>query len=182
MLWRYWLLLWLFCPALLWAADPPHLHVARGFVGMTERGGANRGVWIDYWARRYGVPIGSSWCALFTWATADSAGAILPRAFGLATAKRWRVKDSHSAKDVLLGRYRPSPGDYIGWTHGNTWRGHAGWVDRWNGASGWTIEGNTSNGAQGSQHNGDGVYRRRRTIDPHAFFRVEFFTPIKYLY
>lgn len=63
-------------------------------------------------------------------------------------------------------------GTIIVWRRGTTPFGHAGLVEIWKGRSGTTIEGNTSSGERGSQNDGDGVYRRRRTINPTNYFRI----------
>ena len=181
----------LFCSLLLqfwlWPAPssadncPKHYELARSFVGMTEGVGNNRGKWIDYWCTKYGLPLGSNWCALFQMAMIDSAGGILPPGprSRLAVAKAWKTKKSHSAKDVLLGRWDPPCGTYVGWTYGSSWRGHGGQVESWDGVSGWSIDGNTTSGA-GNQRDGQGVHRRRRTIRLRDHFRIDFFTPIEY--
>ena len=68
--------------------------------------------------------------------------------------------------------FRSPAGTIIVWRRGNTLFGHAGVVEKWNGKKGTTVEGNTSSGAKGSQSDGDGVWRRRRAIDPSNFFRI----------
>jgi hypothetical protein len=54
--------------------------------------------------------------------------------------------------------------------------GHVGFVVEWRGKSGTTVEGNTSSGLKGSQNDGDGVYMRKRTINPYSYFRITDFT------
>lgn len=71
-------------------------------------------------------------------------------------------------------------GSLVVWKRGDTWMGHIGIVrEDWRGASGRTIEANTSSGNQGSQSDGDGIYRRTRTITPTAYFRITHFTLVK---
>ena len=84
------------------------------------------------------------------------------------------------ASRVLLGQKVPKGGDLIIWRKGNTIFGHIGFVLTWDGACGTTIEANTSDGAYGSQSNGDGVYVRERCIQPGNYFRIVSFTPVTY--
>jgi hypothetical protein len=42
-----------------------------------------------------------------------------------------------------------------------------------------TVEGNTSSGKSGSQWNGDGIWFRKRAIDPFGSFRMHSVVPVK---
>lgn len=76
------------------------------------------------------------------------------------------------ASEVIEKNMKLPAGTIIVWRRGTTPFGHAGIVEKWQGRTGSTIEGNTSSGQRGSQHDGDGVWRRQRTINTTNYFRI----------
>lgn len=110
----------------------------------------------------------------------DSAGAFLPEYRG-GLASRYCGKGSVDARDVLLGRVQIDPGWLGGFRKGTTIFGHLFGVERQLTRSTFvTLEANTSPGPAGSQSNGDGFYRRQRSIRPYDYWRITFFTPVIY--
>lgn len=146
--------------------------IAQGFVGVREEGN-NRGYWVERFLKSCNLRGGAQWCAAFVNFCLDSAGVRgLPMTkSGLARHFATRNK-TISAKDVLQMNMELPAGTIIVWRRGTTPFGHAGLVERWKGRSGSTIEGNTSSGERGSQNDGDGVWRRKRTINPTNYFRI----------
>jgi hypothetical protein len=162
-------------PRAVKAGAPRHLTVAAGYVGTVERQ-RNRGPEIDTWNRFCGVPVGSNYCSSFISWCNDQGRVRSPR-LRTAWARSWIRPNSQSAQDVLLGRYKPKPGDIVVWVRERG--GHVGYVTAWERRSGSTIEANTSSGVRGSQSNGNGVYRRQRVISPFSAFRIVAFTPVE---
>ena len=113
----------------------------------------------------------------------DAAGVRAPldghqRVIRSGLAARFITARSIRASEALRGVKQVPPGAVVVWRRGNGPYGHAGFAVAWDGASGETVEGNTSSGQAGSQHDGDGVWRRQRTIQPGSYFRVVSFTPV----
>jgi len=112
----------------------------------------------------------------------DSAQAKEPPYRGASARRFGQSRGAIPASAVLAGLYQIQQGDVIVWWHGDErgTLGHVGAADTtWRGRSGWTNEGNTSSGA-GDQRNGDGFYRRWRTIEPYAHFRIRYIVRVKY--
>ena len=146
------------------------------YVGHTETDGHNRSKYIDYWNARLGLPMSSSWCASILAAALDSAKAVYPPVRS-GVAQHYITSSSIKAGDVADGRMTLPPGTIGVFVRGETWMGHVFVTDgEWTGASGYTIEGNTSPGYEGSQYDGNGVWRKYRRHDPTAYFRLEYFT------
>ena len=146
--------------------------IAKGFVGVREEGN-NQGYWVNRFLASCGLRGGAQWCGAFVNFCLDSAGVKgLPNTrSGLARHFATRNK-TIKAKDVLQSNMELPAGTIIVWRRGTTLFGHAGIVERWKGRNGYTIEGNTSSGDRGSQNDGDGVWRRSRTINPTNYFRI----------
>lgn len=146
--------------------------IAKGFVGVREEGN-NKGYWVERFLASCGLRGGAQWCATFVNFCLDSAGVKgLPNTRS-GLARNFITKNKTiSAKKVLETNMELPAGTIIVWRRGTTPFGHAGLVEIWKGRSGTTIEGNTSSGERGSQNDGDGVYRRRRTINPTNYFRI----------
>ena len=49
------------------------LDIARGFVGVRETGGNNRGPEVEAWLARVGLPPGNAWCMAFAWCCVQDA-------------------------------------------------------------------------------------------------------------
>jgi hypothetical protein len=154
------------------SVSPKVLLIAKGFIGTKEEG--NNG---GYWVRRFQAstksPKGAQWCASFVNFCLDSAGVKgLPfTGSGLARHFATRNKTIKATKVIAENMTLP-PGTIIVWRRGTTPFGHAGIVDTWKGKTGTTVEGNTSSGLRGSQHDGDGVWARTRVINPTSYFRI----------
>jgi hypothetical protein len=163
----------------LWSSlsDTAHVSVARKYVGVIERG-ANRGVDIDRWNKTVGNPLGSPYCAAFTYSCLKYAGYSPVVRSGLANS--YRVKNSYSFRDVLFKGIQVKKGDLVIWQRGKTIFGHIGIAESdWTTTKGRVIEANTSPGTMGSQYNGHGVFIRNRSIEPYNWFRIVAFTRIK---
>lgn len=160
---------------------PAHLAVALSFEGVTEATGNNDGPEVKRFLAAVDLDQGYPWCAAFVSFTLDSARAELPEVRS-ALAYDFITERSLPARKVLRGTEYVPPGAVVIWRKGNTTFGHAGFAVTWDGPSGATIEGNTSPGAAGSQADGEGVYRRTRSIQPGSYFRITHFTPVRYSY
>lgn len=158
---------------------PKHILIAEKYVGTTELTGNNDGPFIDYIIKRGGGSKHSSYCAYFVTFCIDSAKVKTPTVrTGLAI--NFKTKNSIPAKDVLIGKTKIKCGTILIFQHGNTIHGHTGFVLNWYKQSGTTIEGNTSPGIKGSQSNGDGIWKKNRSIEPLNYFRIISFTPVTY--
>lgn len=135
-------------------------------AGETESGGYNRSPLIDKLNRDAGVPVGSSYCATaihgaFKVAGIDDFGG--PACASVEQTLRWA-----DGKGWL--KTRPFAGDVGGWyLDGDSWADHEVMVAKvrsWGGLLFTldTVEANTSSGDQGSQADGPGFHRRRRTV------------------
>jgi hypothetical protein len=151
------------------------LSIARGFIGVKEDWGTNRGYWVNRFLLTAKSKPGNQWCAAFVAFCLDSAG-VKSLKVRSALARSYVRPNSIKATEVLTRGLEIPPGSIVVWRRGNTIFGHVGFVEKWNGKSGVTIEGNTSSGLRGSQNDGDGVYRRTRTISPYNHFRITDFT------
>lgn len=158
---------------------PKHLQIAESYVGTVEKTGHNDGAKIEYIIKRGGGAKGASYCAYFVSMCIDSAKVKEPTVrSGMAIG--FKRKNSIPANDVLIGKVKVSPGTIIIWRKGETIYGHTGFVYDWGKRYGTTIEGNTSSGQSGSQSNGDGIWKRKRSIEPLNYFRIVCFTEVKY--
>lgn len=162
----------------LWAPlvfSQPHLDTARKYVGVREVG-SNRGPEVEMFLRSVGARPGNSWCAAFG-GYCLTAGKAKSPTVRKALARAYVTSKSIKAREVIEGRYTPPPGTIIIWRKGDTIFGHFAFVEFWQKKSGTTVEGNT--GPDGGR-DGDGVYRKKRTINPYAEFRITDFTEVKY--
>ena len=88
---------------------------------------------------------------------------------GVAT--KFIISNSISAKKVIQGLVTIYPGTFAVWRHGTTWKGHiAQTLDTCKSAKAKTIEGNYSNK----------IAIVNRTISPRDYFRIIYFTKVKY--
>lgn len=174
------LLLLLSPPALVSHSQvPKHLQIAESYVGTVEATNHNDGPKIEYIIKRGGGAKGSSYCAYFVTLCIDSARVKSPTVRS-GMARSFKRKSSIPAHNVLIGKDTVPPGTIIIWEKGTTMFGHTGFVYSWNKSSGLTIEGNTSSGKKGSQSNGNGIYFRKRAIEPANYFRITSFTLVTY--
>ena len=162
---------------------PAHLDTALAYVGTVEHGGSNRGVRVERFLRSVGLGPGQPWCAAFVSYALTAARVHAPldgqgRVIRSGLAARFITARSIRASEALRGVRAVPDGSVVIWRRGSGPFGHAGFAVRWRGARGETVEGNTSSGQNGSQANGDGVWRRTRTIQPGSYFRIVSFTPV----
>lgn len=158
---------------------PSHFKIAKSYVGTIEKTGHNDGTKIEWIIKSGGGAKGSSYCAYFVTKCIDSAKVKEPKTRS-GLARSFKLKSSIKANDVLLGKIKIARGTIIVWEKGETINGHTGFVDIWGTVSGTTIEGNTSPGTSGSQADGDGIWNRKRKIEPANYFRITCFTLVKY--
>lgn len=152
--------------------SPKVLLIAKSLIGTKEVGN-NGGYWVERFQKVTKSPKGAQWCASFVNFCLDSAGVKGLPFTGSGLARTFATRNKTiKAKDVIAQNMTLPPGTIIVWRRGTTPFGHAGIVDTWQGKSGTTVEGNTSSGLKGSQHNGDGVWGRKRTINPTSYFRI----------
>jgi hypothetical protein len=165
-------LLPIFSPLHSASLSPKVLEIATGFIGTKEEGN-NGGYWVTRFQKVTKSPKGAQWCASFVNFCLDSAGVKGLPFTGSGLARHFATRNKTiKAKDVIAQNLELPPGTIIVWRRGTTPFGHAGIVNKWKGKSGTTVEGNTSSGRKGSQHDGDGVWGRSRTINPTNYFRI----------
>lgn len=172
------LLCWLLLQSLLLSQS--HLDTAKSYIGIKELTGKNDGLAVEKFLKSVGRKKGDAWCAAFVSYCLIANNVKYPvKMSGLARV--FKTKKSIKAKDVLTGRYSIPSGTIIVWERGNTITGHIGFVIEQTGRNKFiTVEGNTSSGISGSQNEGDGVYKRIRTIEPANYFRITAFTLVGY--
>lgn len=152
--------------------SPNVLTIAKGFIGTREVGN-NGGYWVERFQRCTKSPKGAQWCASFVNFCLDSAGVKGLPFTGSGLARHFATRNKTiKATEVIAKNMQLPPGTIIVWRRGTTPFGHAGIVDTWKGRKGTTVEGNTSSGLKGSQHDGDGVWGRSRAINPTNYFRI----------
>lgn len=170
------LLLWL---SPLLSHSQKHLDIAISYIGIKEATGHNDGAEIEHIIKHGGGAKGASYCGYFVKFCLDSAGAKTPIRRG-GMARMYKTKSSIPASEVLMGRVVPT-GSIVVFEKGSTMFGHTGFVlNDWHGKSGRTVEGNTSSGVKGSQSNGNGIYVRKRSIEPLNYFRITCFSLVTY--
>lgn len=146
--------------------------IAKSFVGTKEEGN-NGGYWVERFLASCKLKRGAQWCAAFVNFCLDSSGVRGLPFTGSGLARHFATRNKTiKATDVLNKQMELPAGTIIVWRRGSTPFGHAGFVEKWKGKTGTTIEGNTSSGNRGSQHDGGGVWRRQRTISPLQYFRI----------
>lgn len=140
-------------------------------VGTTEQGGNNRGPWVARFLAAVGLGQGYAWCAAFVTWTIKQADELKHFSFPKHPASVLGWHEWARATNRLVSE--PQRGDLFFWLDGST--GHIGWITGVEGRTIETIEGNTN---KAGSRDGDGVYRKRRTIDElarhwrHGFIRL----------
>lgn len=162
----------LLSPQQLLQAKTP-LEIAKSYVGVKEKTGNNDGKEVELFLKSVGLGKGYSWCAAFvSYCIKNSNSNYRPLS---AVAQKFITKKSIKAEINT----KLDSGIYVAvWKRGATPYGHIGIVEKQEANIFHTIEGNTSAGAKGSQSNGDGVYRRKRKIEPYNYLRITHFTEI----
>ena len=156
-----------------------HLDIANSFVGVTELTNNNDGAEVEMFQKSVNLKKGNAWCGAFVGYCLNTANVVNPKTRS-GLARNYKHKNSIKANDVLIGKTKVPNGSLVIWEKGTTIFGHVGFVANWEKHHGTTIEGNTSSGRSGSQSDGDGVYRRYRTIMPANYFRITSFTIVSY--
>lgn len=182
---------------------PAHLDTALTYVGLEETDRPNYGPEINRFLASTGLPPGNPYCAAFVSYSLNVArqtvslypncpeltnhkSPIITQIVDLprkrtALAQDFITKNSIEAKRVARGSIEVPAGSIMVMKKGNTRFGHTGLVrEAWRGSSGKTIEANTSSGAYGNQRDGEGIWKRERTIWPTNHFRVSHFTLVTY--
>ncbi len=131
--------------------------------------GTNRGFWVERFLAAAGLGPGYPWCAAaLTWSCDQLEIDRPPK--GAAAVRNWVTWSIATGRHLLTPR--PERGDIVYWLNPDG-TGHIGIVSRVEGSKVYTIEGNTSSGNQGSQRDGDGLYRRERPISVwHGVIRL----------
>lgn len=136
----------------------------------------NRSFYIDHWLTRLGVPVGNNYCAAFTAFILDTAQVSYPTVRS-AVARHYQTSNSVPVSRVLNGQYQVPPGAILVWGRTGSWTGHTDFTtEYWEGASGMAIGANVTPPGQESGGRGNGVYHKRRTIVPHAYFGIRYIT------
>jgi hypothetical protein len=156
---------------------PAVVDTAMQEVGEKEVEGPNEGPDVRKYMAAVNLSDGYPWCAGFVRWALDQAGANYPGVRS-AVATEYITDRSIEARKVLRGTKEVSVGSLSVHRRGDTWKGHIEILTRrWKGKCGTTIGGNTSPGKAGPQRDGDGVWPRRRCINPGSYFRVTHFSP-----
>ena len=134
------------------------LKIAAGELGTTERPANSNNVKYNTWF--YGREVRDTattkypWCMAFVQWCFDQAGTPLPR----RTASCSNLLDWYRRYRLERIASEPKPGDIVIYNFG-----HTGIVESVAASTITAIEGNTSAGEAGSQSNGGGVFRRKRS-------------------
>jgi hypothetical protein len=156
---------------------PAVVDTAMQEVGEKEAEGPNEGPAIRRYMAAVNLSDGYPWCAGFIRWALDRAGASYPDVRS-AVATEYITDRSIEARKVLRGAKKVPAGSLNIHRRGDTWKGHIEILTRrWRGKCGTTIGGNTSPGKTGSQRDGDGVWPRKRCINPGSYFRIVSFVP-----
>jgi predicted nucleic acid-binding Zn ribbon protein len=155
--------------------NPPHLDTALAYVNMQETG-ENRGI-ADRFNEFVNAPLGSPYCASFTSYCNHKGNAPIKLKTAWSRGFASSKIGARDIRDVFLGIYEPKPGDLLVWKRKRG--GHIGFVTVYRKSSKtfFTVEANTSNGLQGSQWNGGGIYERNRVYKPFSAFRLTHIVP-----
>lgn len=131
------------------------VRIAGALVG-TKEDGVNRGALVEKILASVGLPAGEPWCAAFNYFVFCQAG------FGAIVPK------SGWSPDWLKGGRRSGsayPADVFGIFFRSKGRiAHTGIVERQNGPWVTTIEGNASSPESQDSREGDGVWRKKRSV------------------
>ena len=161
---------------------PLHIKYSLRYLGYQESKN-NSGDFVDWLLESCGIRPGSgaAWCAGFVSRMMSMANVSSPSK-RTALAMGYRNKESIKARDVAIGGVKLSKEKWylVIWQKGTTSFGHIGFLYVSNNKEFWVIEGNGAASDSGDQSNGGMVVIRRREIKPYAYFRIVWFTEIKY--
>lgn len=171
---------------------------AQKYTYVREKTGKNDGPEIKQWLGYFGLPQGNPYCAAFVIGgcykeASDTLGIAqpLPKTARVSTLYKTAKKNPYKFKVISAARVKQGietleKADVPAWSHnklpGNSdWNGHTGIVlNQINNNTFTSIEANTSSGNKGSQRDGDGVFKRTRTLGIGTKFPVEGFIRVKY--
>jgi len=150
------------------------------YLGVQEGTENGKKIVLQFLANS-GIKYMTSWCAAYVGYNLTEVGIVFPKTRS-ALAYHYINKQSIDARKVLRENIEIPQGTLAVWRRGTTTKGHIGITEKWRGRYGITIEGNTSGPSGGSvkkQYDGDGVYRKNRSIQPANYFRIVSFTMVK---
>lgn len=160
------------------------LEVARGYLGVRERGGENRGPEVTEFLRRANIHVPAPWCAAYVNTCAEigaeKLGVLSPLEEVPLQAYVQSYYQHFSKLGFIVEPHEVMPGDlFVLWYPHLKRYGHIGFVKdidvRRNRYT--TIEGNTN--AAGSRE-GDGVYSKTRHLGSRVKF-IRWTRVVKYL-
>lgn len=143
------------------------LSIAAGEVGYSRWDDPQAGT---KYGRAFAEKVGNSYygnsgvpyCCMFVWWVLDQSGMTVP---GMPTASCTALRNACASAGMIVPKMSAQPGDIVifDWPGSNDGANdHVGFVELNRSTYIQTIEGNTSNGASGSQGNGGCVARRTR--------------------
>jgi len=181
-MWRFFLLLLIYLlslPKSVWAYKDP-VDVAKSFLQIREIK-PNRSPEIDLFNKPFGN-IGGPYCATGVAYCLKKSGVELPKGYSLAKNYLKYGWNTTTAREVLNGKSIPSRNDLVIWGKGSTIYGHVGIVISYDPSTGilTTIEFNTSSDDKSSQREGDGVFIKKRKIEPYNYFKIIGFSEVKF--
>lgn len=137
----------------------------------------NRSPEIDRFNNSVNNYVSAPYCAAFVGYCLLTNGIEQPKASGLAINYYYKGFKTYSAGVVLRNKKVIERGDIFIMARGSTIKGHTGFVLSYDVKTKiiTTIEANT-NGA--GSRDGDGVYIRKRKIEPYNFFRIIGFSKV----
>jgi len=151
---------------------------AKGYEGITENSQAGKRH-IQKFLKSVGLKGDYAWCAAFV-SYCLSVNNVREPAMRSASARKFILKTSINANDVLRGTKQIEKGDLVIWSRGNTAYGHIEIVKKWDKKQGISIGGNTTAPkGKGIEYDGDGVYEKTRIIQPANYFRITHFTKVR---
>lgn len=191
-----WLLL---CPlpSLAKSLQEEVVATAEKYTYVREATGHNDGPEIKRWLGYFGLGQGNPYCAAFVIGgcykeASDTLGVPQPLPKIARVSSLYKATKKNPYKYKVVSSVRVKQGiekltlaDVVIWSHnklpGNdNWNGHTGVVITQTGNNTFTaIEGNTSSGTSGSQRDGDGVFKRKRSLGIGTKFPVEGFIRVK---
>lgn len=150
------------------------LSYARDFIGLEERGGANRGPMVEFFQRCAKIPTGSPWCAGFTNGCAEMAGAVKNEYSPLEEVEQQGFVQSYyewaEARGLIVAPGQTSPGDLVLlWHTGKERYAHIAFLHEppWDGEEFTTVEGNTN---EEGEREGKKVLARERPVTSGTVF------------
>lgn len=149
------------------------LRVAASYIGVQEKG-ANKGKEVEMFQKAVdGKAVGEPWCMGFVQFCIKTTEAATGAKSSIFSSEHCMTVWDKSPSNLRLKQ--PEPGALVLWRKGSTTSGHVGIVESVQGGGSFTtIEGNTGGGT-GVEREGDGVYRKKRTMGTMGSMSVEGF-------